>query len=66
MLVERPVEDRFAELDMHVRHRAEPPPVMIREHYCPGCAACLGVDIAVPDLEMLPAPKLAAYAGATV
>ncbi len=66
VLVERPVEDRFAELDMHVRHRAEPPPVMIREHYCPGCAACLGVDIAVPDLEMLPAPKLAAYAGATV
>ena len=66
VLVERPVEDRFAELDMHVRHRAEPPPVMIREHYCPGCAACLGVDIAVPDLEMLPAPKLAAYVGATV
>lgn len=65
VLVERPVADRFAELDMHVRDRSESPRVMIREHYCPGCAASLGVDIATSDLEMLPAPKLAAYAGVT-
>lgn len=66
VLVETPVTERFDELDMHVRHRSEEPHVMIREHYCPGCAACLIVDIATTDLEMLPAPKLAAYAAATV
>lgn len=61
VLVERPVAERFAEFDMHVRDRSEEPRVMIREHYCPGCAASLIVDIATSDLETLPAPQLAAH-----
>ncbi len=60
VLVERPVAERYEELGMFVRDRTEAPRVMIREHYCPGCAASLIVDIATADLETLPVPRLAA------
>jgi N-methylhydantoinase B len=57
VLQERPIAERFGELDMFVLDRNESPRVMIREHYCPSCAASLGVDVATDDLEMLPAAR---------
>lgn len=66
VLVERPIAERFAELDMFVRDRTEAPRVMIREHYCPGCAASLCVDVATDDLETLPAARALQEAAASV
>jgi N-methylhydantoinase B len=54
---EKPIADRYAELEMVVRDRAEHPRVVVREYFCPGCAACLGVDVATSELETLPAPR---------
>ena len=57
MLREQPIAERFDELDMFVMDRQEEPRVMIREHYCPTCAASLGVDVVTDDLDTLPAPR---------
>jgi N-methylhydantoinase B len=54
---ENPVAERFAELEMTVRDRSEEPRVMMREYFCPGCAASLGVDIGTSASETLPAPQ---------
>jgi N-methylhydantoinase B len=62
VLVERPIPERYAELDMKVRDRSEEPLVMLREHFCPSCAASLGVDVATDGLETLPAPQTQAHA----
>jgi acetone carboxylase gamma subunit len=42
---------------MLVRDRTESPRVTIREYFCPGCAASLGVDVATDKLEVLPAGR---------
>ncbi|HEY4277956.1 MAG TPA: hydantoinase B/oxoprolinase family protein [Conexibacter sp.] len=55
VLSERPIAERYEELGMIVRDRLEEPRVTVREHFCPGCAASLGVDVATADLETLPA-----------
>ncbi|MCW2954932.1 MAG: hypothetical protein JWQ48_4102 [Conexibacter sp.] len=52
---ERPIAERYDELEMIVRDRKEAPRVMVREYFCPGCAASLGVDVATEGLETLPA-----------
>jgi N-methylhydantoinase B len=57
VLREQPIAERFDELDMFVMDRRQEPRVMIREHYCPTCAASLGVDVATDDLDTLPAPR---------
>jgi N-methylhydantoinase B len=57
VLRERPIADRYHELGMLVRDRSEAPRVTIREHFCPACAAALGVDVATDELEVLPAAK---------
>jgi N-methylhydantoinase B len=57
VLREKPIAERFAELEMLVRDRTEEPRVMMREYFCPGCAASLGVDVATDDLETLPAAQ---------
>jgi acetone carboxylase gamma subunit len=62
VVAERPIPERYAELEMKVRDRTEEPLVMIREHFCPACAACLGVDVATEGLEPLPAPVVGASA----
>jgi N-methylhydantoinase B len=54
---ERPIADRYKELGMLVRDRTEAPRVTVREHFCPACAAALGVDVATDELEVLPAAK---------
>jgi N-methylhydantoinase B len=54
---EKPIAERYAELEMVVRDRAEKPRVVMREYFCPGCAACLGVDVATSELETLPAAR---------
>jgi N-methylhydantoinase B len=56
VLREQPIAERFDELDMFVMDRQEEPRVMIREHYCPTCAASLGVDVVTDDVDTLPAP----------
>jgi N-methylhydantoinase B len=58
VLVERPIAERYAEMGMQVRDRVEAPRVMMREHFCPGCAMSLAVDVATEDLEPLLAPSL--------
>jgi N-methylhydantoinase B len=56
-LIEKPIAERFDELGMFVMDRTESPRVLIREHYCPSCAASLGVDVVTDDLGTLPAVK---------
>jgi N-methylhydantoinase B len=58
-MIESPILERFAELDMLVRERASEPRVMMREHYCPACAAALGVDVVEEGSPELPSPELA-------
>lgn len=55
---EYPIFERYEHLDMHVKQRFEEPGVVLREYYCGYCAGVLGVDVAITDLELLPAPKL--------
>jgi N-methylhydantoinase B len=55
VLKQQPIAERYAELGMLVRDRTESPRVVVREYFCPGCAASLGVDVATDELEVLPA-----------
>lgn len=48
------VSTRFAQLHSQVRARHQGAPVVMREHYCPGCASSLGVDIALQGGAPLP------------
>jgi N-methylhydantoinase B len=57
VLHEQPIADRYQELGMLVRDRTESPRVTIREYFCPGCAASLGVDVANDELDELPAGR---------
>jgi acetone carboxylase gamma subunit len=45
VLIERPIAERYAELQMQVRDRDQEPWVVLREHFCPRCAASLAVDV---------------------
>lgn len=56
--VQTPITERFAELEMTVRPRSEEPAVVLREYFCPACAAALAVDVVTEDTETLPAPAL--------
>ena len=56
---ESPVVDRFGQLEMIVRDRTEPPRVLLREYFCPACAASVGVDVVTADIDMCAAPQLA-------
>jgi N-methylhydantoinase B len=58
VLAERRIEERFAELAMYVRARSEEPGVLMREHYCPRCAAALAVDVVTAGTPAVPAPEL--------
>lgn len=58
VLRETPISELYADLEMNLRHREEPPQVMVREHFCPACAGVLGVDVATEDLEPLPAAQV--------
>ena len=60
VLHEARAAERYAELGMSVRERTEHPGVLIREYYCPACAASLVVDIVVEGTETLRSPKLPA------
>jgi N-methylhydantoinase B len=62
VLVEEPITDHYSKAEMYVRSRSEDPMVMLRQHFCPSCAASLGVDVATAGLEPLPAPSGAAAA----
>jgi N-methylhydantoinase B len=57
VLREQPLAERYEQLEMLVRDRTESPRVHIREYFCPGCAAALGVDVATEDLDVLPAAQ---------
>jgi N-methylhydantoinase B len=54
---ENPIAERYDALGMIVRDRKEAPRVMMREYFCPGCAASLGVDVATDELDTLPAAR---------
>lgn len=58
VLLENEIHARMSELKMHVRPRGEGPEVRMREHFCPGCAACLTVDVVTEGLATLPTPQL--------
>lgn len=66
VLRERPITERYEELEMLVRARLDKPDVVIREYYCPSCAASLSVDVAAEDLEPFAAAKLGAAEAAAV
>lgn len=63
-LRERPLAERYAEMEMYVQDREEPPRVTMREHFCPSCAAALGVDVVTDDLETLAGERVGAAAAA--
>jgi N-methylhydantoinase B len=48
----------LAELEMRVLPRRTGPSVVVREYFCPACAACLSVDVALDGVE-LKTPALA-------
>ena len=52
------VSERFRDLHSQVRRRREGSLVMMREHYCPGCASSLGIDISVGDTGAAPQSRL--------
>ncbi|MEZ5076835.1 MAG: hydantoinase B/oxoprolinase family protein [Solirubrobacterales bacterium] len=58
VLSEQSIVTRYEEMEMKVRERTEGEKVVIREHFCPGCAMSLGVDVATEGLETLAAPEL--------
>ncbi|MBX9472394.1 hydantoinase B/oxoprolinase family protein [Microcella sp.] len=49
---------RYEELDMAVAPRTTSPEVLMREYYCPSCAAALEVDVVTADWPTLAAPVL--------
>lgn len=55
---EHRVGERYEQMEMKVRERTEGAKVVMREHFCPGCAMSLGVDVATEELETLAAPAL--------
>ena len=55
---EHRVGERYQQMEMKVRERTEGAKVVMREHFCPGCAMSLGVDVATEELETLVAPAL--------
>jgi N-methylhydantoinase B len=63
VVVEAPIAERYAQMEMQVRDRTEAPRVLLREHFCPSCAACLAVDVAV-DGAAVAAVRQAAVATA--
>jgi len=54
---ENPIAERYDAIGMIVRDRKEAPRVLMLEHFCPGCAASLGVDVATDDLDQLPSAQ---------
>jgi N-methylhydantoinase B len=58
VLAEADIAVRYAELKMQVRARTDGPPVLLREYFCPSCAAVLTVDLAVEGTGTLPTPVL--------
>ena len=63
-LVETPITERYAALEMNVRGRFEAPDVIVREYACHACAASLAVDVVADGLDPLAAPALLAGVGA--
>lgn len=55
IMAETEISERFEELRSQVRPRQDGDPVVMREHYCPGCASSLSVDIALANSG--PAPQ---------
>ncbi|MCW2983205.1 MAG: hydantoinase B/oxoprolinase family protein [Conexibacter sp.] len=57
ILIDRPLAERYGELEMKVRDRIESPRVQLREYCCPSCAASLTVDVVTDGLAPLVAAK---------
>jgi N-methylhydantoinase B len=49
VLIETEIGERYRQLWMSVRVRREEPAIVIREHFCPGCAMALGVEVVLQD-----------------
>jgi N-methylhydantoinase B len=52
VLRETEIAQRYRQLAMRVRPRSEEPRVLMREHYCPSCAAALTIDVVVAPTEV--------------
>jgi len=63
VLRESGIVERYAELGVRVRPRRDPPNVVLREYFCPACAAALGNDVTLDGLPPNPAPQLLGVAG---
>jgi N-methylhydantoinase B len=55
---ETEISERYEQLRMYVRPRTEKPRVMLREYFCPSCAAVLTVDVVTEGTPTLPVPVL--------
>jgi N-methylhydantoinase B len=49
--------EALARLGLRARARKAGPGVIVREHYCPACAAALGVDVSLDGSDAVPAPR---------
>jgi N-methylhydantoinase B len=58
--VETEISERYAQLHMPVTQRTTAPRIMMREHYCPGCALSLGVDVVAEGTPRLASPQTSA------
>jgi N-methylhydantoinase B len=64
VLQEHDISSRYEQLDMTVSPRTSAPDVVMREYYCPSCAASLEVDVVTAGTDTLAAPVLAGRKGA--
>lgn len=54
---EVPIEEHMQQLEMFVRPREERK-VVIREHYCPNCAAALSADVTLEGKDTVASPRI--------
>ena len=60
---EGPITERLQELGIRANDTELAPHVVVREHYCPECAASLAIDALVEGADGFRAPKLAQVGG---
>jgi N-methylhydantoinase B len=58
----RPVVQALGAAGMRVRPRRDGPPLLLVEHYCPGCAHTVRTDVVLDGAPESPAPALARVA----
>lgn len=59
--IETDGKERLTELGLNMRARSEGKPVVAREHYCPGCASSLGMEVTLKGHGPVPQARPDVY-----